>query len=575
MRDRALRQDRWKRGRGGIAVLLLAAMLAAAGAAWSAPQTAFRFAVIGDTRNPWVTDARPDPFGDSPAFLQTIGELNLLDYDLVVNVGDLIVGYTEDAREIAGMWDHFDRTRRRFTMPAKIVAGNHDIWDLPSYAIYVSRYGDPTYSFDMSGCHFIVLDSEDPPGVDTGGKILGRQLDWLQRDLETHKDAAHTFVFLHRPLWDYDAKDSNWKADVHPLLAKYHVTAVFAGHRHQFRDFGARDGVHYFISGGGGAEIGGNPPQGDFLHHMSVTVRGDEVHYAVVHTGNVWPIETVSERSAAAISALGTGLKGLTAALRMGTPARVEFTARNERSAPLDGALVWKVPENWRVEPRGVELDLQPGELAKVVFAVTPLDAELTALPECTAIARWGAGPTFTQTAPLGFSNDWFVREWMVIGPFDLGPPDPNDPHAVPPGFDKAFPPETGVDLSAHYPGLGGAVGWKPMTARQDGYVDLLAVKPSDRAVAYAAATVTARRATKTLLTLGSNDGAKVWVNGQQVYAKHAGRSARPNEDTIPIALREGPNQVLLKVENLGGVWGFYAAVVDLGGVLEAAPPRS
>jgi len=86
--------------------------------------------------------------------------------------------------------------------------------------------------------------------------------------------------------------------------------------------------------------------------------------------------------------------------------------------------------------------------------------------------------------------------------------------------------------------------------------------------VAYAVATVTAKRAAEALLTLGSNDGAKVWVNGEQVYAKHIGRGARPHDERIPIRLREGPNQVLLKVENWGAGWGFYVAIVDFDGTL-------
>ena len=68
-------------------------------------------------------------------------------------------------------------------------------------------------------------------------------------------------------------------------------------------------------------------------------------------------------------------------------------------------------------------------------------------------------------------------------------------------------------------------------------------------------------------MSLGSNDGAKVWVNEKEVFswcgAAHGGRSAQPHQDEFEVDLKEGSNQVLVKVENLGGGWQLYLSVRD------------
>jgi hypothetical protein len=499
----------------------IALFLTSAAVAWllgfslaQASEQAFRFAVIGDSRIAPLPD-RSNQFEQPQMFLRTIREINLLDYDLVLDVGDLILGGTDRAEEIERMWDGFDAAWQGFEMPAKMIAGNHDIWDAQSDAVYRRRYGDPTYSFDMGGCHFIVLNSEDAPqDVNT---IRGAQLAWLKADLEANREAAHTFVFLHKPLWTFTDDKSNWNAQVHPLLAQYGVEAVFAGHDHLYRECAPRDGVRYFITGGGGAEIGVGTAEGGFHHHMAVSVRGDDVRYAVVQTGSVLPTDVVSDRSAAAIQVLRDGFRRSAPYLSaIGQPITIEYVGRNERSEPLFGALEWQVPPHWTVTPRSAALRLAPGETAHVTFTAVVQDAAVT----------------------------------------------------------TAYPPERAVDVAQRCQGAVGEVGWRPLAAAADGYVDLrAAISPSDHVLAYAVTTVTAKRAAKTVLTLGSNDGAKVWVNGELVYSEHIGRAAKPHEEKIPVTLRQGANQVLLKVENWGSAWGFYAAIVDVDGVLSRGRP--
>jgi predicted phosphodiesterase len=544
----------------GLAWIVLALLLVAT-AVWAAEQPAFRFAVLADTHVPL-----PDASGQPPKCLETIREVNLLDYDLAFVVGDLIPGNVAQPAEVERMWDNLDAVWRQFAMPARKVAGNHDIWNTQSEAIFARRYGRPYYSFDQGGCHFVVLDCEEVGK--NADAIRGAQLEWLKQDLEASRGAAHLFVFLHEPLWTYNDATSNWNREVHPLLAQHHADAVFAGHYHSYEEYEPRDGVRYFLIGTSGGDMEPIPMEGQFRHHMSVSVRGAEVRYAVVETGSVKPTDIVSERSLASLEALRGDLRMGVRLRAMHEPAQIRLVLNNASSTALEGSLVWRSPDNWSIEPAVAPVSLQPGASAHLTFTATVTGDSLFPLPESVFTAWFGRDTFWTARQMLALQNDWFVRQWHVIGPFALYP-EGEQAGEAPAGFEKAYLPEPRVDLSARYPGAAGEVAWKPVAAKQDGHVDLRAnVQPSDAMVAYAAATVTAKRAADALLTLGSNDGAKVWVNGEQVYAKHIGRGARPHDERIPVKLREGPNQVLLKVENWGSAWGFYVAIVDFDGTL-------
>lgn len=239
---------------------------------------AFTFAVCGDTRT-----------GIS-VFKQQRDEINLLAPDFVINHGDFIEGHDDVRAE--KMWDEFDGIVKEFTVPFVMVVGNHDIWSHSSRAIYERRYGKTYYSFNHKGAHFIALDSEV---LDEAGSYINRidknQLDWLKQDLAANQNAAPIFVFVHKPLWQdihvEEGASAHWMRDIHPLLAKHGVSAVFAGHMHTYIKFPAIDGVDYYVTGGGGAPLAAYGTQGNFYHYCFVTVRNKDYNVAVIKPGSV------------------------------------------------------------------------------------------------------------------------------------------------------------------------------------------------------------------------------------------------------------------------------------------------
>lgn len=67
------------------------------------------------------------------------------------------------------------------------------------------------------------------------------------------------------------------------------------------------------------------------------------------------------------------------------------------------------------------------------------------------------------------------------------------------------------------------------------------------------------------LLGLGSDDGVKVWLNGEVLVEKWVQRPLRIDEDVLPLRLKKGKNQLLLKVQNIWGEWRFSCRLVMQG----------
>ena len=64
-------------------------------------------------------------------------------------------------------------------------------------------------------------------------------------------------------------------------------------------------------------------------------------------------------------------------------------------------------------------------------------------------------------------------------------------------------------------------------------------------------------------MLVGSDDGVRIWVNGEIVHSNPVFRGAAPDQDDVPVSLRKGWNKVLVKVLQGGGGWGFYLRFAD------------
>ena len=162
-------------------------------------------------------------------------------------------------------------------------------------------------------------------------------------------------------------------------------------------------------------------------------------------------------------------------------------------------------------------------------------------------------------------SKTGFIAEsaWSIIGPF-------NNPDGI--GYNKVYIPEDAmqIDTAAKYDGVDGQIGWQKRTDDTfDGFVNLEKIFGSkiNWVTTYARITVTAPDEREAQIRLGSDDQAKVWLNGEEVFAYSESRSAAIDQNAIPVTLKAGENSILVKSCDEMGFWGFYLRLTDTDGV--------
>jgi putative membrane-bound dehydrogenase-like protein len=145
---------------------------------------------------------------------------------------------------------------------------------------------------------------------------------------------------------------------------------------------------------------------------------------------------------------------------------------------------------------------------------------------------------------------------WHIAGPFDNGANDA--------GMERVFPPEKKVDLKATYAGKSGKVSWRKVRPDGKNYVDLrqFLAGDSDNVVSYLYREVESPAAQDAEVLLGTDDCAKLWVNGQLVYTNRQHRAALPEQDRVKVKLKKGKNALLLKINNGNGDHGFYLTIL-------------
>ncbi|MBD3240961.1 MAG: hypothetical protein GF331_10285 [Chitinivibrionales bacterium] len=67
-------------------------------------------------------------------------------------------------------------------------------------------------------------------------------------------------------------------------------------------------------------------------------------------------------------------------------------------------------------------------------------------------------------------------------------------------------------------------------------------------------------------LYIGSDDGPRVWINGELVWGIREYRGTMPDEDCARLPLRKGVNELLIKVTQEMGGWGATVRVADVHG---------
>ena len=119
-----------------------------------------------------------------------------------------------------------------------------------------------------------------------------------------------------------------------------------------------------------------------------------------------------------------------------------------------------------------------------------------------------------------------------------------------------AFIDESAVDLSKQY----GELKWVLKNEFVDGKVHPL---KHAKCANYLYRTVTTKTARSLEVSIGSDDSFKLWLNGQLVGEHNMVRGVEPDQNKLRLELAEGKNEILFKVSNGDGGYGFYFKAVE------------
>jgi len=256
------------------------------------------FAVIGDSGT-----------GGSAQYevaRQMVGYRAKFPFTLVLMLGDNLYG-GESVRDFQTKFEEPYKDLLANGVKFYAALGNHDN---PKQRFYkpFNMNGQRYYTFKPTDrVRFFVLDSNymDP-----------EQLAWLERELKA-SNSAWKICYFHHPLYSSGRRhgsDEDLRAFLEPLLLKYGVKVVLAGHEHFYERLRPQKGIYYFISGGSAKLRRGNIERSDLTvkgfdqdnHFMLMEIDGDVLYFqtisrlgTTIDTGLV-PLQESKAMSAAA-----------------------------------------------------------------------------------------------------------------------------------------------------------------------------------------------------------------------------------------------------------------------------------
>lgn len=230
-----------------------------------------------------------------------MAQLNLLRPELILSIGDLIHGGTEDRNQLATEWNEFDAKVSVSKAPAFYIGGNHDLTNLTMREVWIERHGARYYHFIYKNVLFLMLDSEDfedqrmqeiyraravalellpeqwpeteyfnMPERKTGS-VRQEQSTYFQQVIAANPDVRWTFLLMHKPVWRNE-NATDFQA-IEAAMSDRPYT-VINGHLHSYSltERNGRDYIHL-------ATTGGNQNRTDdmaFDHVMLITMAEGE-----------------------------------------------------------------------------------------------------------------------------------------------------------------------------------------------------------------------------------------------------------------------------------------------------------
>jgi alpha-galactosidase len=139
---------------------------------------------------------------------------------------------------------------------------------------------------------------------------------------------------------------------------------------------------------------------------------------------------------------------------------------------------------------------------------------------------------------------------WLSIGPF-RGTTRTTFADSYPPEY-EFLPQKTYSD---------GKFAWTSRPSWHDGTI--IRFPETDYAMMYLNRSIRSTRDTVIALSLGSDDGLKIWLDGILIFSHDIARGVAPDQDQLDLHLTTGEHRLLARVYNQTGGFGFYFKRVD------------
>jgi hypothetical protein len=156
-----------------------------------------------------------------------------------------------------------------------------------------------------------------------------------------------------------------------------------------------------------------------------------------------------------------------------------------------------------------------------------------------------------TEDAGGGVNGYLSISDWHWVGPFAQNERylrrKKQGPEGKPVKLDQKFKLSDGSEI-----------GWVRRTDWVDGKVH--ADLPGETGANFLYRTITVDRRQKLEVSLGSDDGIMVYLNGKQQLKNLTSRAVAADQEKLTLKLKRGENHLLIKILNFQGAAGFYFA---------------
>ena len=239
-----------------------------------AKEDSIRFAVIGDTGTGGIDQHR--------LAKQLIAAHSKFPFEFVLMTGDNMYG-TESPRDFVNKFEAPYKQLLDAGVKFYASLGNHDDTDQIFYK-----------PFNMDGKRFYTINPKPDLRIFAldSNYMSPEQVEWLEKEL-TSSTSRWKVAFFHHPPYSsggHHGSDVVLRKALEPLFVKHGVDVVFAGHEHFYERVKPQQGIHYFVTGGGGKLRRGDIVKGPIhakgfdqgFHFMLIEIVGDEMHFQVI-----------------------------------------------------------------------------------------------------------------------------------------------------------------------------------------------------------------------------------------------------------------------------------------------------